>query len=117
MSRPGFLLQVAITSHYTLGSNSLSKIQLCYVIFENRLEKMTSPEFAVSAAPPGRIILSYHSNKIYKLHNKRHLSTIRFPTARKACYVYYYECKQRTGIPLMELEQLKKVATIVEPYK
>ena len=39
---------------------------------------MTSPEFAVSAAPPGRIILSYHSNKIYKLHNKRHLSTVRF---------------------------------------
>ena len=103
MSRPGFLLQVAITSHYTLGSNSLSKIQLCYVIFENRLEKMTSPEFAVSAAPPGRIIFSYHSNQIYKLHNKRHLPTIRFPTARKAGYVYYYECKQRTGIPLIYL--------------
>ena len=117
MIRLGFLLQVAITSHYTLWSNSLSKIQLCYVIFENGLEKMTSQEFAVSAAPPGRIILSYHSNKIYKLHNKRHLSTIRFPTERKACYVYCYECKQCTRIPLMELEQLKKVATIVEPYK
>ena len=109
MSRAGFLLQVAITLHYTLGSNSLSKTQLYYLIFENRLEKMTSPEFAVSAAPPGRIILSYHSNKIYKLHNKSHLSTIRFPTARKACYVYCYECKQCTGILLMKLEQLKKL--------
>lgn len=78
---------------------------------------MTSPEFAVSAAPPGSTILSYHSNKIYKLHNKRHLSTIRFPTGGKACYVYCYECIQCTGIPLMELKQLKKVATIVEPYK
>ena len=66
MIRPGFLLQVAITSHYTLGSNSLSKIQLCYVIFENRLEKMTSPEFAVSAAPPGRIILIYSVTTVTK---------------------------------------------------
>ena len=66
MSRPGFLLQVAITSHYTLGSNSLSKIQLYYVIFENRLEKMTSPEFAVSAAPPGRIILIYSVTTVTK---------------------------------------------------
>ena len=88
MSRLAFLLQVAqhrFTLHLS-KENSLKNISI--LSFENRLEKMTSPEFAVSATPPGCSILSYHSNKIYKLHDKRHLSTVWLLTARKACYVY-----------------------------
>ena len=69
--------------HFTLYlRKQLSLKNTTILSFENRLEKMTSPEFAVSATPPGSTLLSYHGNKIYKLHNKRHLSTIRFPTER-----------------------------------
>ena len=112
VSRLAFLLQVALHRFTLHLSKEISLKNITILSFENRLEKMTSPEFAVSATPPGCSILSYHSNKIYKLHDKRHLSTVWLPTARKACL-----CIQCTGIPLMKLEQLKKVATIVEPYK